>query len=260
MKVIDCFPFFDEFLMLDVRFKELYDLVDKFVIVESKETFSGIEKPLYLSDCLWEKYPQYADKVEIIVPERKSFSNAWDREHYQKNHISKEKLSYLNLNDEDLILFADADEIPKRWVIDSMIKNGFNHKGGGFGGNCYYYKFNILTTEWSYRPKWISYGNLTNFTEQRYDETFLMIPDSGWHFSFIKSPEQIKTKIQAFSHQEFNNESINNISNIKSSIDEVKDLFGRSNVHLKVVPLDDSFPVYIKENLDSLKEWIANYE
>jgi beta-1,4-mannosyl-glycoprotein beta-1,4-N-acetylglucosaminyltransferase len=256
MKVVDCFPFFDEFLILDIRLNELYDVVDKFVIVEAEETFSGIEKPLYLTEVLNKRYSQYADKIEIIRVPKKEFGGAWDREYFQKNHISKQGLSFLNLSDDDLILFADADEIPRASAITDMVNNGYDHNGEGLGGPCFYYKLNVLTSEYSYRPKAMSYKNFTNHTEQRY-ATHPIRPDAGWHFSYLKTPENIKKKIEAFSHQEFNNDSINNIDNISSSIENVRDLFGRKEVTLSVVDIDDSFPRYIRENKDTLSEWIA---
>ena len=43
-KVYDCFMFFNEYEVLDLRFHELYDHVDHFVIVESCEGFTGKSK------------------------------------------------------------------------------------------------------------------------------------------------------------------------------------------------------------------------
>jgi beta-1,4-mannosyl-glycoprotein beta-1,4-N-acetylglucosaminyltransferase len=243
--------------MLDIRFKELYDVVDKFFIVESEETFTGIKKPLYLSECVKEKYPQYLDKIDIIVAPSKNFWSAWDREYFQKNHICKENLAYLDLNDDDLILFSDADEIPKKSTILNMIKNGYDKSGGGIGGNTYYYKFNFQTTELSHRPRYISYKNFTNHTEQRYDFSPEILPEAGWHFSYIKNAESIKNKIKAFSHQEFNNDLINNEDLINQKISTMSDLFNRPDIKLTKVDIDDSFPEYIKENQGILGEWIS---
>ena len=260
MKVIDCFPFFDEFLILDVRFRELYDIVDKFIIVESAETFTGIPKPYYLSECLEERYPEYADKVEIIKVPAKHFDNQWDRETYQKDFICRSNLSHLNLDNDDIILFSDADEIPKRsFVISISAPNNdyFIKTGAGIGGNTYYYKFNSLINEWSYRPKVISYRHFDKFFAHRHNDFLPVYPDSGWHFSYIKSPEDIRKKIQAFSHQEFNHEHIINIDVIKQNVENLSDLFARPNVTLTRVEITEDFPEYIKENLDKLEEWIA---
>ena len=257
MKVIDCFPFFDEFLILDIRFKELYDYVDKFFIVESAETFTGIPKPFYLSECLQERYPQYADKVLIIQVPAGEFNNAWDREAYQKNHISKENLNILNLEDDDIILFSDADEIPKREFITSIVNNGFIETGAGLGGKTYYYKFNALTTEWSHRPRVVSYKHFTDFFLCRHNSYLPIYREAGWHFSYIKSPEDIRKKIQAFSHQEFNHEHIIDVDIIKTKVDNLDDLFSRAEMTLTRVEITEDFPEYIKENLDKLEEWIA---
>lgn len=255
MKVVDCFPFFDELLILEVRFRELYDVVDRFVIVEAEETFTGIPKPLYLSESILEKFPRYADKIEIITVPRAEFANQWDREYFQKNHLCKESLEHLELDSDDLILLSDADEIPRRSVIKNL-KNGFDLNGGAFHYKTYYYKFNILTTEMCWRSKFISYGNFTNHTEIRFMNHDL-IPDAGWHFSYIKTPENIKKKIEAFSHQEFNFDSITNLENISNKIEAREDLFQRQEMSLSVVPIDESYPEYIKENLENLKDWIA---
>ena len=259
-KVIDCFPFFDEFLILDIRFRELYDVVDKFIIVESAETFTGIPKPYLLSECLEERYPDYADKVEIIKVPTKHFNDQWDRETYQKNFICKENISHLNLNDDDIILLSDADEIPKRNFIISISapnNNYFIKTGAGIGGNTYYYKFNGLTNEFSHRPKVISYKYFNNFFAHRFTSPIPMYADSGWHFSYIKSPENIQKKIQAFSHQEFNYEHITNIDVIKNNIENLNDLFFRPELKVTKVEITEDFPEYIKENIEKLGEWIA---
>jgi beta-1,4-mannosyl-glycoprotein beta-1,4-N-acetylglucosaminyltransferase len=257
MRVIDCFPFFDEFLILDIRFKELYDYVDNFFIVESAETFTGIPKPFYLSECLQERYPQYADKVVIIKVPAKEFDNAWYREEYQKNHISKENLSTLNLQDNDIILFSDADEIPRREFITSIVNNGFIETGAGLGGKCYYYKLNALTTEWSHKPRVVSYKHFTDFFLCRHNSYLPVYREAGWHFSYIKSPEDIRKKIQAFSHQEFNHEHIIDVDVIKTKVDSLDDLFSRPEMTLTRVEITDDYPEYIKENIDKLGEWIA---
>lgn len=256
VKVVDCFPFFDEFTILDVRFRELYDLVDYFVVIESPETFAGHQKPLYLTECLWERYPLYADKVRIIVaPIYVNSTDVWEREYFQKNHICRENLAHLGLSDNDLVFIGDADEIPRRSVVQNLIENGYPLEGGALEYKTYYYKFNILTTEMCYRSKYVSYGCMTNFKNHRYSMQSY-ISNAGWHFSYIKSPEKIKEKIASFSHQEFNIPEINNLDNIEDKIKSVQDLFNRPEVQMSVVDIDDSFPEYVKENLDRLSEWV----
>lgn len=260
MKIIDCFPFFDEFMILDIRFREIYDLVDKFIIVESPETFNGKNKPLYLSECLWERFPKYADKVEIIVAPAVNYWNAWDREYAQKNHISKENLRHLNLDDNDIILTSDADEIPRRSVLINLIKNGFRQGGEAFELETSYYKFNIKSSEIVDRSKYIQYLYMTDHTHMRYQYYPPVIPNAGWHLTSIKSPEDIHKKIDAFSHQEYNLPEISSVEVIKEKIDSMTELFtedDRRPYSLRRVDIDDSFPEFVKENRESLSEWIA---
>ena len=56
MKVIDCFIYFDEDLLLDLRLNMLNSVVDKFVIVESKITHSGKNKDLQFDISKFDKF------------------------------------------------------------------------------------------------------------------------------------------------------------------------------------------------------------
>jgi hypothetical protein len=48
--IYDCFPFFNELELLEVRLNELDGLVDKFVLVEATRTFAGQPKSLYFAE------------------------------------------------------------------------------------------------------------------------------------------------------------------------------------------------------------------
>ena len=82
-----------------------------------------------------------------------------------------------------------------------------------------------------------------------------LIYDGGWHFSFLKSPENISLKIKSYVHQEHNKEKFTNIENIKKRIYDKKDIFGRS-FNYKPIKIDDSFPIYISSNKERFKNWI----
>ena len=49
-KIYDCFNFFNELDLLEIRLNTLYDIVDYFVIIESNLTHSGEVKPFYYED------------------------------------------------------------------------------------------------------------------------------------------------------------------------------------------------------------------
>ena len=82
-----------------------------------------------------------------------------------------------------------------------------------------------------------------------------IIENGGWHFSFLKKPEDIKKKIISYSHQEFNSENFTSIDNIKEKILKGVDLFER-NIKYQRVNIDESFPEYINNNKQKFKDWI----
>ena len=62
MKVYDCFPFFNELDILEVRLQELWDTVDNFIILEASTTYVGNPKS-YLFDENKDRYAKYMDKI-----------------------------------------------------------------------------------------------------------------------------------------------------------------------------------------------------
>ena len=90
----------------------------------------------------------------------------------------------------------------------------------------------------------------------RIDKFNLQIIKGGWHFSFLQNPQDIALKIRSYSHGEFNTNQITNEENIKQKIKDNKDIFDRG-FRLKQIKIDGSFPDYINENQNLLKDWIV---
>ena len=82
-----------------------------------------------------------------------------------------------------------------------------------------------------------------------------LISDGGWHFSYLKKPENISKKIRSFAHQEFNQDKFTNVKNIKKRVNEHSDIFGR-NYRYKKIEINEDFPKYILENRSKFNEWI----
>ncbi len=82
-----------------------------------------------------------------------------------------------------------------------------------------------------------------------------LIEEGGWHFSYLGGVEMIIKKIEAFSHTEYNTDNFKNAANIEAAINSGKDIFGR-NFTYKFVPLDDTFPVFIRKNKEKYKHLI----
>ena len=152
MKIFDCFMFYDEELLLDIRLNILDEYVDYFVIVESEFFHNGKKRDLKFNI---DKFKKFKDKIiyiihtsepkgiikldandnEIIKSEKLIF-NAHLREHDQRNHI---KYGLTKARDDDLILISDVDEVPNLNAIDlSKIGNQIII----FHQEIFYYKFN----------------------------------------------------------------------------------------------------------------------
>jgi hypothetical protein len=113
-KVYDCCIFFNELDVLEIRLEELWDVVDKFIIVEAKHTHQGQPKPLYFYEAK-ERFLPYISKImHIIVDEFPNCVTTWDREHYQRDVIAR---GLKDCKDNDVIIISDADEILKAETV-----------------------------------------------------------------------------------------------------------------------------------------------
>ena len=116
-KVYDCFTFYNEFDLLDLRLEELYDYVDYFVIAEANKTHQGRDKTFLLEEN-WDRYAKYHDKiVHIKVDDMPTNDNAWVLENYQRNALAK---GYADADDNDIIIISDLDEIMRAETVELM--------------------------------------------------------------------------------------------------------------------------------------------
>ena len=270
MKIIDCFMFFDENLVLEIRLNTLDNIVDKFVIVEATRDHAGEKKDLNFNI---KNFPKFKNKIEYIVVDdlpikvesnKKNWHENHLRDQYQRNALIR---GYKNAAPEDWIMISDIDEIPDPKKIKEFdIKqkyacflqknfqskiNLLNISDGFWAGTKICQKKNLKSPQWlrnikiKERPFW-------NFFKDKQPQ---LIENGGWHFSFLKNPKEIKKKIISYSHQEFNKEKFVNEKNIEERIDKGKDLFER-NIQYKSIKVDETFPEYIFKNKEYFKNWI----
>jgi beta-1,4-mannosyl-glycoprotein beta-1,4-N-acetylglucosaminyltransferase len=254
----DCFLFFDELELLDLRLHYLDPLVDRFVLVESTKTFSMKDKPLFFEENR-SMFSKFLPKIEHVIIDDMFNSNPWDNEKKQRDGIMK---GLTKCSDDDIIVFSDCDEIPRLEAFP-----GFDDRGPlmGFRQEVYYYYFNGLTDVQWCGSKICRYKNMvkaspTKFRDTCLGGTNLMIPNGGWHFSFLGNSEKLARKIRAFSHQEYNFPEYTDPDKLQKRIDNAIDLFSRKEISLKYVPMDSSFPFYLLENRDKFRHLIKDVE
>lgn len=116
--VYDCFQFFNELDILKLRLHVMDDIVDKFVISEATETFSGMKKPLYYEENK-ELFSEFADKIIHVVVDDTPKGYTHDRDTFQKNAVGR---GLVNCMDDDIIIFSDLDEIPNPVKVQEVIQ------------------------------------------------------------------------------------------------------------------------------------------
>jgi beta-1,4-mannosyl-glycoprotein beta-1,4-N-acetylglucosaminyltransferase len=260
MKIFDCFLYHNEDIILDVRLNTMFAHIDKFIIVESRFDHQGNKKNLNFKI---ENFKTFQDKIIYLVIDEfpKNISN-WERENYQRNYITK---GLFEAKDDDYIIISDIDEIPDLTKLNDIE----NYKYTVFEQKMFYYKINlqnktnpfwhgsrICKKKYLRTPQWIRNQKVKKFPFWKiYKIKWNVIKNGGWHFSFLMNAEQIKSKLAAYAHAEFNNENFNSLEKINYSINNKIDLFGRP-INFEKIFFDTSFPDYIIKNKEKFKDWI----
>jgi len=287
--------FFDEEMLLELRLNTLNKFVDKFVIVESSYTHSGKDKKLIFDI---NKYSKFKDKIHYIVLKdppagieeansnddegevsRKEILNALKRENLQRDTILD---GLKDADKNDWIIISDLDEIPN---LENLNFSNIKNKIIFFKQKVFYYKLNLelKTLRWIgskacrkkdlKSPQWLR--NIKDkiyskwrldilFSEKKYSDIYF-IENGGWHFSFVKKPEDIEKKLKSYlHHREYDIDplgvdKIKNLINSRSVIydhrvDQTQYKFGGGQ---KLEKIDTRFlPSYISSNKDKYLEWL----
>ncbi len=265
MAIYDCFQYFNEDHIVDLRLNILDKYVDYFVISESTKNHQGKDKKINFKI---ENFPKFKNKIRFLKADYKDkidFINHKGGESKVEQHQRNYLINGLeDAQPNDLIILSDSDEIPDLEKLKYINKYkkfiAFSHK-------MFTYKLNLQNlnesnwigsriTQKKYLTSMQDLRNLKfkKFPFWRLDKINLQILNGGWHFSYLHSPEQILNKIRSFSHGEFNNETIN-IKDIEKKISKNEDIFDRG-FKLKRVEIDKSYPSYIINNKEKYSEWI----
>ncbi len=295
MKIFDCFMYFDEEIVLDLRLNILDKYVDFFVIVESNFTHKGDKRKLRFNH---EKFKKFKDKIIYIIYDdlpkdieeiinddnkneksRKYILNAAHRENGQRNFILN---GLQEATDEDMILVSDVDEIPNLSNIDFK---KIQQKLILFKQEMFYYKFNLklpnliwtgtkaCKKKYLETPQWLRnikdrkyplYRIDTIFSKTKYID-IKFIENGGWHFSNIKTASEIEHKLKSYlHHREFDENPMteSEINEIIQSKQAIYDLKVDKKVNkigegskLEKYPLE-KLPKFLQDNLSNFKKWI----
>ena len=295
MKIFDCFMYFDEDLVLDVRLNTLDKYVDFFVIVESNFSHKGDARKLKFDI---KKFSKFKNKIIYLVYDQqptdlykfyedddpakistKHIFNASKRENGQRNFISN---GLSTASDNDIVMISDIDEIPDLSKVNFF---STNEKISMFRQQMFYYKFNLYLPNliWTgtkackkkdlQSPQWLRnikdrkfpfYRIDTLFSENKYSSV-KFIENGGWHFTNMKSPSEIEHKLKSYLHHREFDENPLSTAKIKQIMDNKRAIY-----NLRVDQQKNKFgngdklqklsinklPKYITENKDLFRDWL----
>lgn len=239
-RVFDCFPFFNELDILDMRLNILNDQVDYFVLVESKRSHQKKPKQLYYEENkhLFDKFNKKI--IHIVKPDEPdnfgegvSHDVAVQEEIDHRNYI-RHLPDYIELKETDVFLISDVDEIPK-FTSDMLTESRLMLEHLHF-----VYNFNNIFTHPPSHVNWlgtviVNYEDFISESRKWEENTkykgyfrrggdgVKYVKNAGWHFSYFGDAKHIKTKLENFCHPEVDTQSTHNI---KEHIDSGTDFLG----------------------------------
>ncbi len=293
MRVFDTTTFFEEKLMMDLRFNILDPFVDKFIVCEATFSHSGKKKEIKFDK---KDFPKFEDKIVHIIinedPVEKTYNqndnsnflrqNSIKRIETQRNYIVK---ALEDADKNDYIIYSDNDEIPDLSKIDFKSNKA---KIILFKQKLFYYKFNLAypKIDWfgskSCKLKdlknisWLRNIKNRKYNLFRLDTLFSkmkyinlkIIEDGGWHFTNLKTPEELLRKYlndEMHSEFELKNDDLkaiehkikNKFINYDHLLDTKSSNEKKQNNRFDLTKVNlDILPNYILNNLEKYKSWI----
>ena len=270
MTIYDCFSYWDEDLLLDLRLSILDKFVDYFVIVEGNKTWQNNAKKLKFKIDNFSKYKKKI--IYIPVEDLPDGDDPYLRENYQRNAILR---GINNASNDDLIIISDLDEIPNP---EKILLFNPSDRYAVFKQKHFYYKLNLQSQKTPYwygsricikkflkSPQWLRELKFKKRSFWRIDKYRLnnIIESGGWHFCNLKLPEDLLYKYKnlcetndPYHFKEKIDLKYLQIEEIKKRIENQEDIIGRDDTFKKII-IDETYPKFIRENIKSLRDWIA---
>ncbi|MDC0435938.1 hypothetical protein OAL81_00155 [Candidatus Pelagibacter sp.] len=290
MKIFDCTTFFSEDMLMDLRFNILDEYVHKFIVVESVFSHSGEKKKLNFDI---NKYPKFKDKIIYLVIENEpeGLIEAKNPASKRSNSVKRIEQSYEYMEkgisealQDDLIILSDNDEIPN---LESKTFQNSSKDLFLFRQLFFYYKFNLLYNKIQWfgsrackRKRLKSFSWLKNIKNKKYPfwrlDTYFselkninieIVENGGWHFTNVKSPQDLFIKLNNFGHHDEFELSGLTVQDIEEKINNRKVFYDHfadksnqdkwnSNDLLEVSD-ENLLPSYLLKNKIKYNNWLA---
>ncbi len=288
--MFDCVPFFNELDLLEIRMNVLDEIIERFVIVESTRTFSGKPKPLYFveNDQRFKKFwPKIIHLVHHGFPLDTKGSGktetwgpqqwTWFNENTQRNKVL-ESLKISRPSD-NLLLLSDTDEIPDPQKLLEARQLALEHRTPislELFPSMYWMNYAVTDGE-QFRGPYIFDPDLlvdyhktvfhtdqndpssVRFHVQSYPNRndFITVKDAGWHFSTLGNLDDIRRKLESFSHHDqFNNEKFTSEDYILKCMVKGIHVYLRDPTQIYRIQPMNFLPQYVRDNADKYQKYI----
>jgi beta-1,4-mannosyl-glycoprotein beta-1,4-N-acetylglucosaminyltransferase len=294
-KLFDCFLFWKELNALEIRLNELYEVVDKFIIVEFSKSHTGLSKPFYLKDNL-ERFSQFSDKMSVYSLNYELHDSNPLKIAHDQRRILDEIIFSLKPRPIDLILTSDSDEIIKASILKNIKLSGDENCNVIFELNMFHNYLNNFISTWL-RPRLIVYKRFKGFSFSYRDifiktnaefRRFKFIPimrinsffsatkldvkigtwigssknelkiikNAGWHFTKLYPIEDHYEHAKNTPHTESLTKDLN-LNSIKLRVHNNQTSYGPV-LNGTIISMDSSFPIYILENINRFSSYIVS--
>ena len=290
MKIIDTTTFFEENMIMDIRFNILNPYVDKFIVCESLYTHSGKKKNINFNV---NDYPKFKNKIihiilkdepvdlikggDLSVKEKRL--NSISRIRSQRNYI---KTFLKEFSPEDYIIYSDNDEIPN---LENFDLRTVKKKFVIFKQQIFYYKFNLSLPNLNWfgskacklkhlrsvdflrniKNREYSFFRIDTLFSDKKQNSVELVKNGGWHFSNLKTYEELEKKyLNDENHAEYELQN-NSIKKIQDNVERKvipynyqakKDSLDRFNETILTKVDTATLPEYIRKNITLFNEWM----
>ena len=248
MRIFDCFPFFNELELLELRLETLNDVVDRFVLVEADQSHTGEAKPLFFAENRT-RFRPYLDKIEhVVVRDLPETNEPWERDRFQRNAILR---GLTQVDDGDLILVSDMDEIPRPESVLQLSGDGrclrlLERDPIVLVQDHHYYYINCLDpAEPWYGTIAVRARNFTMMPDELRTLRFRLprLRNGGWHFAYLGGVAKIIEKLHAKAEQDINSAENNDPEQMLRNMETGRSLIGGDNRHQFIfVQIDEAYP------------------
>ena len=250
MKIFDCFPFFNELELLELRLMTLNKVVDYFVLVEANRTQTGRRKE-FIFENNRNRFKKYLDRIIHVkiedIPKLDKSKDIWTIEYFQRNCITR---GLSSAQTEDKIMISDLDEIPDP---DRILQVKDNNDTITFSQHLFYYYINCMS------PRNWNGSIITPFENMPLPQELRKlarrginrIENGGWHYSYMGGVDRIKEKLDNLCEGFMVKDRVGTDENIIQKINSQKSLWDeRCEYGLINIEEDGLAPKCIKEFIE----------